>query len=303
MAQTAPKPAPLSPGHRAGFVAIAGKPNAGKSTLLNALVGEKLAIVTPKASTTRHRIAGFLSEENYQLVLVDTPGVIIPKYKLHEKMMETVSRELKAADAVLWLASADEQFPEGEVIERLRAVKVPIILALNKADLLDESTTEARLNDLKAQVPLAGAVAVSALQQKGLQELVNLLVTHMPEAPPYYDKEDLTDLPMRFLAAELVREKIFLYTQQEVPYSSQVDVVLYSEQPDRVHIEMDVHVERESQKGILIGKQGSMLQRIGTEARMELEAFLGQKVVLKLHIRVTPDWKDRESNLRSFGYV
>jgi GTPase len=289
--------------HRAGFVAIIGKPNAGKSTLLNALLGQKIAIVTPKAQTTRHRIAGFLHADDYQLILVDTPGVIVPKYKLHDKMMDFVGRELKEADVVLWLAATDERFDEVELIGKMRKLKQPIVLVMNKADLMNEQDRAGRIEALRAEVPgIAASLEISALRQEGLDELVQTLVRLCPENPAFYDKDQITDLPMRFLAAEVVREKIFLFTEQEIPYSTEVSILMYNETPEWVHIEAEIHVERQSQKGMVIGKGGQMLGRIGTAARQELEEMLEQKVVLKLHVRVSEGWKEKENYLRSFGY-
>lgn len=288
--------------HKSGFVSIVGKPNVGKSTLMNALLGIKLAIVSPKAQTTRQRILGIWNEPGHQVVFLDTPGYITPNYLLQQRMMGYVDVALEDAELIMLVVAPDEKFDEGPLFEKLQQQASPILLVVNKADLMTEEEILARIAQVKELVPLKGAVAVSAKQQFNLHTLKGAILEYLPEGPPFFDKEQLTDKPERFFVQEIVREKIFHHYEQEIPYSTEVSILLYEEREDLVYIDAEIHVERKSQKGILIGKGGQALKKIGTEARKEIEAFIGQKVMLKLYVRVTENWKQREGHLRNFGY-
>ncbi|MCE3007809.1 MAG: GTPase Era [Bacteroidetes bacterium] len=293
----------VPPGHRAGFVALLGKPNVGKSTLLNALLGTRLAIVTPKAQTTRHRILGVLSQPDYQIVFSDTPGVIRPQYGLHHSMMKAAGSSLQDADAVLLLVAPEETHDEEPLRQLLGTVQAPIVLVVNKADAYSQAQILQRVADWQALQP-ARVVVVSALQHTGLDHLLAALLELLPLAPPYYDKDTLTDRPERFFVAEIIREQVFLHTQKEIPYSSEVSILFFRDDDGtgRAHIEAEIHVERQSQKGIVIGKQGQMIRQIGTDARQEIQSLLGRPVRLELYVRVAEDWKNKTGYLRRFGY-
>lgn len=288
--------------HKSGFVSIIGKPNAGKSTLLNALLDEKLSIITHKAQTTRHRILGFDNGENYQIIYSDTPGVIKPKYKLHHKMMDSVGTALEDADVLVLLIAVDERFPEEELLQLATKVKVPKILAVNKIDLAEPDRIEARIKDLQSKVDFVDTIQTCALNKEGVDKLKDLILKHLPEGPAYYDKEALSDRPERFFISEIIREKLFLNLEQELPYSTEVTVVDFKEEEKITRIHAEIHVERKSQKGMVIGKGASMLKKIGTESRKDIEAFLQKKVFLDLYVRVTDNWKDNQLYLRNFGY-
>ncbi|MBX3101713.1 MAG: GTPase Era [Bacteroidetes bacterium] len=290
--------------HRAGFVALLGKPNVGKSTLLNALAGEKLAIVTPKAQTTRHRILGIVSTDDWQIIFSDTPGLIAPRYELHKSMMQSAGSALQDADALVLMAHPEEIFDETPVRELLALhPDIPRILVINKCDAYPADKVQARIEELQWVKPRATCV-ISALRQIGLSELLDTLVAILPESPPFYDKDQLTDRPMRFFAAETIREKVFLFLRQEIPYHTEVTILFYkdAEGDDPVHIEAEIHVARQTQKAMVIGKQGAMIKKIGTAARKEIAHMLGQPVRLELYVRVAEDWKDRPEWLRRFGY-
>jgi GTP-binding protein Era len=288
--------------HRSGFVAILGKPNAGKSTLLNALLGQKLSIITPKAQTTRHRILGFDNGEDYQIVYSDTPGLIRPKYRLQEKMMDSVGKSLEGADLVVLLVAADETFPEEDLLQLAAQTRIPKILALNKVDIVSPEKVEKRIKSVSEKVDFVETIALSALNSFNVKELRELILLHLPEGPPYYDKESLSDRPERFFVSEIVREKIFEFMEEEIPYSCEVDVIKFDEDDRLIRIMADIHVERRTQKGMIIGKGGSMLKKIGTAARHDLETFLDKKVFLELYVRVTEGWKDKDTRLKGFGY-
>lgn len=288
--------------YKSGFVSIIGKPNAGKSTLLNALLGQKLSIMTPKAQTTRHRIRGIDNGDDYQIVYSDTPGVIRPKYKLHEKMMGAVGTALEDADVMILLIAADETFPEEDIVELAKKVKVPKILAMNKTDIVKPEEVQRRIADLTGKIDFEEILDISALKDIHLDKLKELILKYLPFSPPYYDPEELSDKPERFFVAEMIREQIFLLMQEEIPYSCQPVVLQFKDEGKIIRISVDIHVERQSQKGMLIGKGGSMLKQIGTNARKEIETFLDRKVFLELYVKVTEDWKESNFHLKNFGY-
>lgn len=288
--------------HKSGFVSILGKPNAGKSTLLNALLEYKLSIATPKAQTTRHRILGISNGEDYQIVYSDTPGVIRPKYRLQEKMMGFVNHALEDADLILLMVAINEKFPEDILIGLANKTKIPIILVVNKVDLADDKRVNERIKALRAKVSFVESIAISALHNFNVEDLKKLILNYLPEGPAYYDKEALSDRPERFFMSEIIREKIFLLTKQEIPYGTEVEITSFQDKPKLIAIQATIHVERKSQKGMIIGKRGSMLKKIGTDARKDMEEFLGKKVFLELYVRVSDGWKDSNKHLRSFGY-
>ena len=290
--------------HRAGFVNIVGKPNAGKSTLMNLLVGEKLAIITPKAQTTRHRIVGIVNAEDYQLVFSDTPGVLEPAYKLQENMLHQVNEALTDADVLIWLIDISElnEASEGEFATRLKSTGKPVIIALNKIDLANQQKLEAAVELCARILPGAEILPVSALHESGIDLLQRKLISLLPEGPPYYDKDQLTDRSERFFVSEIIREKILINYSREVPYSVEVVVTEFRESQEPLLIRAEIHVVRESQKAILIGHRGQALKKTGTEARKDIEAFLDRKVYLELFVKVSKDWRDSDTQLKRFGY-
>lgn len=288
---------------KAGFVTIIGKPNAGKSTLLNALLGEKLAIVSPKAQTTRHRIKGILSTPDYQVVFSDTPGIIEPKYKLHEKMMQSVGQALEDADLALLLVDAQDDPHELTTLFHALHLSIPAIVVINKKDKVKEEQLQQCIAFFRNQPLGKHVMAVSALKQESIPELLALIIQLLPEGEPYFGQDELTDLPTRFFVAELIREQIFLLLQEEIPYHTTVNVKEFKEKTTLIKIVADIIVQRESQKAILLGQGGSMIRKLGTSARMEIEKFLGQKVFLELFIKVRPKWRDSDFMLKEYGYV
>ncbi|MFN3875279.1 MAG: GTPase Era [Flavobacteriales bacterium] len=289
--------------HKAGYANIIGAPNVGKSTLVNALVGEPLVIASPKAQTTRHRILGIVNGEDYQLVLSDTPGILEPKYKLQERMMRAVDEALADAD-ILILMVEPGQLPggSGSLLARARRFNGTRALLVNKADAAGEEELLAALEAWHAALPEAKVAPISALHGLNVPELKQWLIDRLPEHPPYFPKDDLSDRDMRFFAGELIRERILALYQQEIPYSAQVVVNSYSEAEALVRIQADVVVMRESQKAIVIGAGGRALRRLGTEARMALERFIGTKVFLDLKVKVDPGWREDERKLKRYGY-
>lgn len=291
---------------RAGFVSIIGKPNVGKSTLMNVLVGERLSIITSKAQTTRHRIMGILNGEHqgtpFQLVYSDTPGVVKPAYKLHESMMTFVKGSLEDADVVLFVTEMGEKAADHEVLPLLKRADAPILLVLNKIDLSNEQEVKLKMEEWRQVVDAAEIIPISALHSANIQSLFEAVVTRLPVHPPYFDTEELTDKPERFFASEIIREKIFLNYRQEIPYSSEVVIAEFKERDDIIVIRAEIIVERPTQKGILIGEKGSMLKKVGVQARKDLEEFFGKKVFLEQYVRVEPDWRSKENKLRQYGY-
>ena len=295
----------LSQTHTSGFVSIIGKPNAGKSTLLNALLGKKLSIITPKAQTTRHRIFGIDTGEDYQIVYSDTPGLIRPKYRLHEKMMNFIHQSTEDADLILLLIALDETFPEEDLIELAGKTNIPTFLLLNKVDAVEEDVVFQRMQGLMDKIAFKEAIPISALNKTNVDKVKDLILQHLPEGPQYFDPEQISDRPERFFVAEMIREKIFFLLQQELPYSTEVEIEEFLEASDEdpiSRIKAVIHIERQSQKGMFIGKKGSMLKKIGSLARKDIEEFLGTKVFLELYVRVSSGWKNNNSYLRGFGY-
>ncbi len=290
--------------HRAGFVSIIGKPNVGKSTLMNALVGERLSIVTSKAQTTRHRILGILNGDDFQLIYSDTPGIIQPKYELHNAMMSFVYSSLEDADVVLFVTDIYEKHDEEPVVERLRKMTdTPIILLVNKIDQANQEEVEAKLAYWKEQLPNAAEVLpISALNQFGTDGVLQLVMERLPIHPPYYPKDELTDKPERFFAAEMVREKIFKLYKKEIPYSCEVVIEEFKEEEDIIRIRGIIYVERNSQKGIVIGQGGEALKKVGTWAREEMEKFFQKKVFLEMYVKVNENWRTDPKALSRFGY-
>ena len=290
--------------HRAGFVSIIGKPNVGKSTLMNALVGERLSIVTSKAQTTRHRILGILNGEDFQLIYSDTPGIIQPKYELHNAMMSFVYSSLEDADVVLFVTDIYEKHDEEPVVERLRKmVDTPIILLVNKIDQADQAEVEAKLAYWREQLPNAAEVLpISALNAFGTDGVLALVLERLPIHPGYYPKDELTDKPERFFAAEMVREKIFKLYKKEIPYSCEVVIEEFKEEEDIIRIRGIIYVERNSQKGIVIGQGGEALKKVGTWAREEMEKFFQKKVFLEMYVKVNENWRTDPKALSRFGY-
>jgi GTP-binding protein Era len=269
---------------------------------MNAIIGEKLSIVTPKAQTTRHRIFGILNDDNHQIVFSDTPGIIIPKYELQKNMMKFVSHSLEDADVILCVIDITDDQLDQEIIDRLKKTELPVVFVLNKIDISSEAKLAEKMAwcnqfDLKKEI-----IALSALANFNVDNLVHLILKFIPEHPAFYDKEDLTDKPERFFAAEIIREKIFLNYSQEIPYSCEVMILGFKEKPDMNVITAEIYVERDSQKGILIGKNGVSLKRIGIQARVEMEKFFGKKVFLETHVRVVKDWRSDPNKLKKFGY-
>jgi GTP-binding protein Era len=287
---------------KSGFVNIFGKPNAGKSTLLNALIGEKLAIVSAKVQTTRHRIKGILTGDDYQVIFSDTPGIIEPKYKLHEKMMLAVKASLEDADVALLIFDVKDSLAEANEIFSSLHLKVPAIVIINKADLVQEETIEAAKVFFRQQPYTKEVMVVSALKKKGIDELLKSILDLLPEGEPFYEGDNLSDLPTKFFVGELIREKIFYLFQDEIPYHATVLVQEFKEKQTLVKITADIILQRETQKGIVLGHGGSMIKKLGTEARKDIEKFLERKVFLELFVKVRPKWRDNELQLREYGY-
>ena len=287
---------------KSGFVNIFGMPNAGKSTLLNALIGEKLAIVSPKVQTTRHRIKGILNTENYQVIFSDTPGIIEPKYKLHEKMMQAVKGCLEDADVALLIVDVKKSLEEADVIFSSLHLKVPALVVLNKIDVADKTVIEKAKDFFLQKNYCQEVVAVSALKKTGINELLDTIISLLPEGEPFYNDDNLSDLPTKFFVSELIREKIFYLYQDEIPYHATVLVQEYQEKTTLTKITADIILHRETQKGIVLGEGGKMIKQLGTLARKDIEAFIGRKVFLELFVKVRPRWRDNEIHLREYGY-
>ncbi|MEO5984490.1 MAG: GTPase Era [Ferruginibacter sp.] len=287
---------------KVGFVNIFGKPNAGKSTLLNALMGEKMAIVSHKVQTTRHRIKAILNTGDFQVIFSDTPGIIEPKYKLHEKMMQAVRGSLEDADVGLLITDSREPVSESHEIFSALKLKVPAIVILNKSDIIKPETLGLSKTFFLQQSYCKEVVVISALKNEGIRELLDRILHYLPEGEPFYDGDELSDMPTKFFVGELIREKIFQLYQEELPYHSAVLVQEFKEKTTLVKIAADIIVQRETQKGIILGERGSMIKKLGTLARLDIEAFLDRKVFLELYVKVRPKWRDNETHLKEYGY-
>lgn len=289
--------------HKSGFVNIIGNPNVGKSTLMNVLVGEKLSIVTSKAQTTRHRILGILNSDDYQVVFSDTPGIIKPHYKMHEAMMGFVQNAIEDADVILYVTDVVESAEKNQdYIDRINQSETPVILVINKIDLCKSDELVQLSSKWKELIPRAEIIPVSALEKFNVNSIFTRILEALPEGEPYYDKDAITDKTERFYVSEIIREKIFIYYKKEVPYSVEVGVEEFKEEENIIRIKAVIIVSRDSQKGILIGKRGESLKRVGTKARLELEKFFNKKVFLEMFVKVEKDWRDSNRLLREFGY-
>ncbi len=288
---------------KAGFVNIFGKPNAGKSTLLNAFMGEKMAIVSHKVQTTRHRIKAILSADDYQIIFSDTPGIIDPKYKLHEKMMQAVKGSLEDADVALLIADAGEDPAESHDIFQKLKLKAPVIVVLNKTDSVRDAAKLESVKTFFAEQPYCKEVVlISALKKNGIDILLQRVLSYLPEGHPFYEGDDLSDMPVKFFVGELIREKIFEMYHEELPYHTAVVVQEYKEKTTLTKIRAEIIVQRETQKGIILGEGGSMIKKLGTAARQDIEAFIDNKVFLELYVKVRPKWRDNELYLKEYGY-
>ena len=287
---------------KSGFVNIFGKPNAGKSTLLNALMGEKMAIVSHKVQTTRHRIKAILTEKDYQIIFSDTPGIIEPKYKLHEKMMQAVKGSLEDADIALLIADVNELPEESNVIFTALKLKAPAIVVLNKADKATDEQQNTITDFYRKQPYCKDVVLLSALKKSGIDFLLKKIIKLLPEGQPFYEGDDLSDMPTKFFVGELVREKIFQLYGEEIPYHTTVLIQEFTEKTTLIKIRAEIIVQRETQKGIILGEGGKMIKQLGTNARKDIEEFLGSKVFLELFVKVRPKWRDNEMQLKEYGY-
>ena len=289
--------------HKSGFINIIGNPNVGKSTLMNCLVGEKLSIITSKAQTTRHRILGIVNGDNFQLIFSDTPGIIKPTYELQNSMMEFVKSALDDADVLLYMVEIGEKsIKDIEVHNKINNLKVPVIILLNKIDLSDQQQLEIEINNWSKMYPKSDVYPISALNNFNIEKVINRIVKLIPESPPYFPKDQLTDKPERFFVNEKLREKILLYYNKEIPYSVEVQTEEFKEEESIIKIRSLILVERESQKGIIIGHKGVALKKIGTKARIDLEKFFGKKVFIELYVKVSKNWRSNPNQLKKFGY-
>lgn len=289
--------------HKSGFVNIIGNPNVGKSTLMNALVGEKLSIITSKAQTTRHRIMGIVSGEDFQIVYSDTPGILKPSYKLQESMMKFVTGAVADADVILYVTDTVEQGERSAgIIDRIRQSGVPVIVVINKIDLTTPEALEALVDKWQGELPEARIVPASAKENFNIEGLFKTILDLLPEGPAFYPKDTLTDKTLRFFASEIIREKILRFYDKEIPYCCEIEIESYKEEPAIDRIAATIYVARDSQKGILIGHKGEKLKRVGQAAREDMEQFLGKKVFLQLFVKVNDDWRNNERQLRRFGY-
>ena len=290
--------------HKAGFVNIVGNPNVGKSTLMNRLVGEKISIITSKSQTTRHRIKGIVNTDDYQIVFSDTPGVVKPSYKMQEYMLEFSKSALVDADIILYVTDVVENIEKNlDFIDKVNKSDIPVLLVINKIDLTTQEKLEALFDKGKSLIPRAEIFPLSATENFNVDNLYKRIVELLPEGEPFFPKDELTDLPSRFFVNEIIREKILQYYDKEVPYSVEVEVEEFKEDDKRINIMAVIYVERSSQKGIIIGSQGEALKKVGTQARLDIEAFFGKKVFLNLYVKVLKDWRNKDSELKNFGYA
>ena len=290
--------------HKAGFVNIVGNPNVGKSTLMNRLVVEKISIITSKSQTTRHRIKGIVNTDDYQIVFSDTPGVVKPSYKMQEYMLEFSKSALVDADIILYVTDVVENIEKNlDFIDKVNKSDIPVLLVINKIDLTTQEKLEALFDKWKSLIPRAEIFPLSATENFNVDNLYKRIVELLPEGEPFFPKDELTDLPSRFFVNEIIREKILQYYDKEVPYSVEVEVEEFKEDDKRINIMAVIYVERSSQKGIIIGSQGEALKKVGTQARLDIEAFFGKKVFLNLYVKVLKDWRNKDSELKNFGYA
>lgn len=290
--------------HKAGFVNIVGNPNVGKSTLMNRLVGEKISIITSKSQTTRHRIKGIVNTDDYQIVFSDTPGVVKPSYKMQEYMLEFSKSALVDADIILYVTDVVENIEKNlDFIDKVNKSDIPVLLVINKIDLTTQEKLEALFDKWKSLIPRTEIFPLSATENFNVDNLYKRIVELLPEGEPFFPKDELTDLPSRFFVNEIIREKILQYYDKEVPYSVEVEVEEFKEDDKRINIMAVIYVERSSQKGIIIGSQGEALKKVGTQARLDIEAFFGKKVFLNLYVKVLKDWRNKDSELKNFGYA
>ena len=288
--------------HKSGYVAIVGKPNAGKSTLMNKILGTKLSITTHKAQTTRHQIVGIHSEENAQVIFLDTPGIINPKYELQKAMMRFVEKAEKDADAILFIVEASENNIPDYAFDQLKHLRKPVLLVINKIDTESQEKVEKLKEELAAKFDFSETVFVSALEGIGIEGLMKSIINTLKPGPPFYPKDELSEHPLRFFASELIREQLFLQFHEELPYSATVEVIQYEERDDLDYINAEVIVNRKSQKGMIIGKGGHAIKKLGTEARKSIEEFVDRKVFLDLHVKVREKWRENENMVRNLGY-
>lgn len=287
---------------KSGFVSIIGKPNVGKSTLMNALVGDNLSIITSKAQTTRHRIMGILTGDDFQIVYSDTPGILEPEYQLHQSMMSFVNASLEDADVILLVVDLFEKFDHEHILERIKNSRIPTLVVINKSDLDKGSRLHDKQEYWKELLPDNEIFTVSALESVNIDPLLSRIKELLPLHPPYFPEDSLTDKSERFFASEIIREKIFMNYKKEVPYSTEVEITDFKEDTDIIRIRAVIYVERKSQKGIIIGRAGEALKKVGTEARQDMEAFFGKKVFLETFVKVEADWRKKEIKLKRFGY-
>jgi GTPase len=289
--------------HKSGFVNIIGNPNVGKSTIMNALVGEKISIITSKMQTTRHRIKGIVSGDDFQIVYSDTPGILKPSYELQENMMRFVDTAIIDADLILYVTDVKEKTDKNpEYIEKIKNSSVPVILLLNKIDLSNQQEVLDLAKKWKEVFPEATLLPISATQGFNLAPIFDMILDKLPEGPAYFPKDELTDRNERFFVQEIIREKVLLRYQQEVPYSVEIEVETFKDEEKILRVQAVIHVNRETQKGIIIGHQGKALKQVGTEARLDMEEFFGKKVYLELFVKVNKGWREQENKLRGFGY-
>tara|TARA_B100000287_G_scaffold337260_1_gene323083 strand:+ start:226 stop:1116 length:891 start_codon:yes stop_codon:yes gene_type:complete len=289
--------------YKSGFVNIIGNPNVGKSTLMNKLIGERLSIITSKAQTTRHRILGIVNDENYQIVFSDTPGIIQPNYNLQSSMMKFVRSAFQDADVFIYMVEIGEKsLKDSSFFERLKNTEIPILLLINKIDKSNQEGVEKAMNHWESQLPKAKIIPISAIEGFGVDKIMSEITAMLPYGTPYFPTDALTDKPERFFVSEIIREKILLNYQKEIPYSVEVVIETFKEENDIIRIEAIINVARETQKGIIIGHQGKALKKVGTQARKDLETFFGKKIFIKLFVKVTKNWRDNEQDLKRFGY-
>ncbi len=289
--------------HKSGFVNIIGNPNVGKSTIMNVLVGEKISIITSKMQTTRHRIKGIVSGDDFQIVYSDTPGILKPNYKLQENMMKFVDTAIIDADVILYVTDIYEKFDKNSnYLEKVKNTDIPVILLINKIDLSDQKTVSELVNVWRDELPNALILPISAKEKFNIAPIFDLIMERLPEGPAFFPKDELTDRNERFFVQEIIREKILLFYQKEVPYSVEIEVEEFKDEPKLLSLRAIIYVNRETQKGIIIGHQGKAIKKVGSEARKDLEEFFEKKIFLELYVKVSKDWRENDSKLRGFGY-